>query len=363
MMRTDRHSNGRGEGRKDRRPLDGCDDRKGDHHSKNAHLHSERKLDELRRGHNYHDHRDRTLRASREEAISALFKATQDALTFLSRFKDDFDREVRDVQAYASPEVIDHLWINKVRISNGHRGPRAPSAQSQDREDREPPKSNFKSVAKGLDQSLHSAILASRSNPDPTIVRKLHHADNDIGALFRDVAEDFGLLDGLTTELEMLAIFLQRNGARAGSRGDSKHCPESSQKQSGRREDSRRGQQSDGNEDYHCSNNADGDEDRDGRRSREGSEACDGSRGQEDHQDTEYQEEPEVDGNSGEGIIWGLPPCIPADERLILDRWGLVMSYDGWEASGKFIPYVGATSARQTRPFYPYVSIERPLKS
>lgn len=113
-MRTARRSDGRYEDRNERRPLGGYDNSKSDHHSKNAHPHSETDRDGLRKEHIYHKHIDRLSRASLEEAINALFEATEKALSFLSRLKDDFQREIRGARAYAGPKVINDLWIYRV---------------------------------------------------------------------------------------------------------------------------------------------------------------------------------------------------------------------------------------------------------
>lgn len=310
VMRTDKRSDGRNEGRDDRRPLGWYDNRKPDHHSKNAHPHSNRDRDQVRSEHVYHGYGDRLSRASREEAISALLGATKKALNFLSWLKDDFHQEIRGVQAYAGPEVINDLWIYKVDISNGYRRPRDQSSQRRDRQDQEPPKSEFNVVAKGLIQSLRSAIAATECSPNPIITRNLQHANNDMGELLRSVGSKFELLDRLLTELEMLSVFLQRNGAYAGSRGDSNNCSGSPHRQSRRRKGSQGRQRSQGGNDaYLYTNDSDRDDDPIDRRSRDGSEAGDHDQDQRDQQEIGHQEEPERDDNGRKGIVGHAMHC------------------------------------------------------
>ncbi len=96
-----------------------------------------------------------------------------------------------------------------------------------------------------------------------------------MGELLRSVGRRFKILDGLATELEMLSVFIQRNGARAGSRGDSNTYSRSLHRQSRRREGHERQRSQGRNDVYHCRNDSDWGNDPIDRGSREGSETDD----------------------------------------------------------------------------------------
>lgn len=93
----------------------------------------------------------------------------------------------------------------------------------------------------------------------------------------------------------MLSVFLQRNGARAGSHGNSKNSSESPHRQSRGREGSQGRQRSQGGSDVdpYVNDSNQGDDEID-RRSKEGSEAGDHDPDPRDQQETEHQEEPET---------------------------------------------------------------------
>lgn len=234
------------------------------------------------------DYRPRSAKPPRiscEEAMNALLKATDKTQEFLSQFKDDFDQDIRSVESYASPEMINELWCSKVEVGDGHHH----SARSRS-QDQVP--LNFRDVVRGLYKSLKSAISSTNPKLDHAVARKLHHANDDMWQLLQDVAVDSKLMNELMTELEMLTVFLERNGARAGSRSDNRNTSERQQKRASKRGESRERQQSRrGSDGYQHSDDGRGESGSEGRGSVDGSEADDRDRDQEGQPDTEHQDD------------------------------------------------------------------------
>lgn len=276
MMRTGKRRE------KQRRSSGGYDDRGTSYHSKSAHHGSQRARTGFMR------RRDdlssaKTSRTSYEEAMNALFKATKTTQTFLSQFKDDFDHDIRGIKSYAHPDLINELWYNKIESSDRH--DHTVRTGSQDQEPQ------LRDVARGFFRSLKLAISSTNPRSDPAVARKLHHASDDMGQLLQDVAFDFRLINGLMTVLEMLTVFLERNGADTGSRGD-KNTSEKRQKRPSRRGESGERQQSRrGSDSHQHSDDGRGESGSEGRSSIDGSETDDRERDHEGQPDTEDRDD------------------------------------------------------------------------
>lgn len=276
MMRTDKR---REESRKERR----YDDEEPTYHPKIAHHGPERaRTGFMRRRDDLRSEKQSGM--SHEEAMNALLKATKKTQTFLSQFKDDFDEDICSIKSYAHPDLINELWCNKIENSDQHH-----HSGRTGRQDQEPLK--LQDVARGFFRSLKLAVSSTNPKSDPAVARKLHLANDDMGQLLQDVAFDFRLVNRIMTELEMLTVFLGRNGARAGSCGD-KNASERRQKRPSRRGESGERQQSRRGSDGHQNDDDDrGDSCSEGRGSVDGSETDDRDRDQEGRPDTEDQDD------------------------------------------------------------------------
>lgn len=284
MMRTDRHSDERDGRRKDRRPSDVYGDRISNRHSKEIHHRSERHRDDILRDRDYHGPSERLTNMSSNEAINALLRDTKKASASLSGVKDDFDRDIRGVRTYASPELLNDLWISKMEPGHGSRTKDRPS-QSQNKGERQPSKPDLKETAEVFYQSLRSAIAATRVDPEPAVNRKLENAKAEMVGLLRVAPRKFGALNALLTELELLAVFLERNGVGKKSRHGITRRSKDAHRQDGRHEDSQESPRADKyDDDPQRGNDSDRDDDRDDSVSREDNEPDGSDRDQRDEQ-------------------------------------------------------------------------------
>ncbi|MCJ1457866.1 hypothetical protein MMC28_008235 [Mycoblastus sanguinarius] len=306
MSRLDRRADGQ-DGRRN-----SSDDRTPGRRSKEIHYRDERDqyeyvILEQRPSH--------SVKLSSEEAISALLEAVDRAGTFLSRFKDEFDRETRGIQPYAGSEVLTHLWASKVKQSNGWlpSGRTSQDQQQNERErERQRSKAGFRDMAQRLCDCLGDAVSATRSEQDLTMTKKLRDADKDIYELLHTAARNFKDLSALLTELKILSVrMLERNGARKGSRSTTgreekarqlsqgqKGRNNESSKQSSRREQYQEKGQSDSIEnDHQDSRDSDQEEEEIGESDDHGDDGYEKNEGE----NSEHAGEPV---NAGEGVGW-----------------------------------------------------------
>ena len=155
----------------------------------------------------------RQPRLSLRQAIDELSEATTTALSSLSRLKDDFRREARGIQAYADDRILTHLWTSKLRLSTS-KTPKTKVQRESNRKDEGRSVAGFDDMADTLVKSLRVASVATRSGPDRSISKKLQTVGRDVEPLLDEVPKSYGAVDQLLTELEMLRVFLERNGAK-----------------------------------------------------------------------------------------------------------------------------------------------------
>ena len=152
-------------------------------------------------------------RTSPQEAIDSLHDNLTDFLMYVTHLRDEFTGDVNLVKQYASPKDMESLWVSKVDESDG-RGRNHSNAASN---------TGYRSRRTLLKRCLHVAIMmtgTSKSEKDTVLAQKLHGMGKGIMKLLHDAAHDQSSVEHLLTELEMLRIFLDRNGARTSTQQD-----------------------------------------------------------------------------------------------------------------------------------------------
>ncbi|MCJ1280409.1 hypothetical protein MMC21_008237 [Puttea exsequens] len=146
--------------------------------------------------------------------LNNLYSNVKQASTFFADFMDGFQEDTARVEPYASSADQEWLWFNKIRFSNGI----GPAAERHIAEGKSSAIASprFKDVADQLKASLNVAIGAtdsSHTEHDNAMARKLSHARKDISEHLLGASDHIRSIDPLLTELEILAVWLGRNGA------------------------------------------------------------------------------------------------------------------------------------------------------
>jgi len=149
-----------------------------------------------------------------KDALITLYSNVKKASIFLSGFKEEFEQDILRVKTYAEAEDLAYLWVDKVNFSNDI----GPPAQRQIAQGKaiNGQVLRFRDVASQLKASLNLATRNSNSGhaeQNIAVGKKLSNANNEIHELLRRASNSVQNVDPLLTELEMLAILLERNGA------------------------------------------------------------------------------------------------------------------------------------------------------
>lgn len=165
-----------------------------------------------------------------KDSLSTLYHNVKKGLIFLSAFKKEFDQDILRVKAYAEEEDLAYLWVDKVNFSNELGDPaQRQIAQGKAKNGQVP---RFRDIANQLNASLVVAATnsgSSRSSQLKSVGKKLASAKDEVYHLLRTASSSVESVDPLLTELEMLAVLLERNGASkalinggAASEGDTR---------------------------------------------------------------------------------------------------------------------------------------------
>lgn len=133
---------------------------------------------------------------------------------FLSGFKREFEQDVLRVKAYADAEDLAYLWVHKVDFSNERGAPAQRQIAQGKSKNRQGPR--FGDIALQLSASLVVAAgnaRSSHSEQEKAVGKKLSNAKDEVAHLLRKATNSIQSVDPLLTELEMLAVLLDRNGA------------------------------------------------------------------------------------------------------------------------------------------------------
>lgn len=163
------------------------------------------------------------LRIRFEDALADLFNLLTASLAFYSNFKSEFDNEVQGVVAYAGVDLLDELWVRKVKHSEDRRGGRDPRDREPPRDRSEAPQ-DFTGTYRLLREKFDLALRASqpqraqRPGHDDgrhanyiRILQKLKAGHRDIAQLAAHARTRNAEMEPLMMELELLATYLEKN--------------------------------------------------------------------------------------------------------------------------------------------------------
>lgn len=177
--------------------------------------------------------KNRATRVPLQQAINDLEYALEEAMSFYTKFRQDFTQEIAGIKAYANTEIMEYLWTRKVNESNKPSPSDGPHQEwfGGDQGSRtSTPTKGFRSVAWETCRYFKVAVAAAESarshrsshNPefDPqTAARlsdRLKRANSDVFHLLRSTSKRQKDMDALLTDLDITATFLKGNGASGG---------------------------------------------------------------------------------------------------------------------------------------------------
>lgn len=210
---------------------------------------------EARSGHHYSSQRGVASRRPREQDVSLddgvqdLFETVNKAIGFFTHFSQDYQQDVQRISRYCHRRTVDGIWAEKTRSSprdtkdgRADRRRGEPSEYDMDREERMQPPSLGKSMnhlLSGINNTIRAAEefrpsqrRSSRYKTDDVakIRQQLSRTYSSLQGSFPKVMDRRSEMEHVTTELEMLRVFLESKGA--GS--DADRC--GGGRQGGRRE-------------------------------------------------------------------------------------------------------------------------------
>lgn len=171
---------------------------------------------------------------SLEDGIIELFDSVNHAIDFFSHFEQEFRQDTHRIQTYCEQGLLEEVWGSKVHPqATGQRGMRKQHDRDRnfDGPDAEIP--TFRDTMNELVSSLDGALSAaesyrvsqrrpSRYSPEDAakIRQQLRRSDHNLRRSFAIVGKRRSEMETVNTELEMLTVFLSRNGAEEGRRRD-----------------------------------------------------------------------------------------------------------------------------------------------
>ncbi|KAI4222247.1 MAG: hypothetical protein L6R36_006289 [Xanthoria steineri] len=194
-------------------------------------------------GHHHSSQREMAGRRSREhevsleEGIQHLFESVNAAIEFFARFTQDYQQDIHRIGRYCNKHVMELVWQAKAqgssRVARGGRSGRRRGEHEYDvdREERMQPPSLHTSLTQLLsslsatirvaEDSRSSQRRSSRYKTDDVakILQQLQRAHHSLRKSFLVVMEKRSEMEHMTTELEMLSVFLGRNGAGGNADG------------------------------------------------------------------------------------------------------------------------------------------------
>ncbi|KAL8912886.1 MAG: hypothetical protein Q9171_002180 [Xanthocarpia ochracea] len=197
--------------------------------------------DERRNAHHYPSQRKMPSRRSKEHNISLedgiqdLFEAINEGIDLFTHFTQDYQQDVERISRYCDKHLIDAIWMEKVRssprdIKEGRAGRRrgGPDRELQQEERMEPPAlrsmmkqllSTIETTVNAVDDFRPSQRRPSRYKPEDIakIRQQLNRSYQNLRRSFPLVMDRRSEMEHVTTEMEMLGLFLGRNGAEGNA--------------------------------------------------------------------------------------------------------------------------------------------------
>ncbi|KAL8735288.1 MAG: hypothetical protein Q9181_002863 [Wetmoreana brouardii] len=168
-----------------------------------------------------------------EDGVVDLFHAVNDAIQQFGHFEQDYNRDVQRIRSYCDNRLIGAVWMQKIApraTSRDRQRERHGGLDERDRVEHQPLglRGTMKQLLSTLGAALHAAedFRPSQRRPcryspeDVSEIRQhLHKAYQSLRKSFSTVAEHPSKVGKVTTELEMLRVFLSHNGAQEGAGG------------------------------------------------------------------------------------------------------------------------------------------------
>ena len=151
-----------------------------------------------------------------QKAIRTLFIQVKETISFFASFKEEFQHQVRGIEAYANNDILDALWVRKAKKS----GSKGRSSKDRSKEDGVGTLPEFDDVSRRLWDSLndaHEGALSHRSDQNDSIAKKLEAALQDVGRLLKSARNKFEQVDSLIKELKVLKLVLELGEAGTAS--------------------------------------------------------------------------------------------------------------------------------------------------
>ena len=146
-----------------------------------------------------------------QKAMRTLFIQVKETISFFTSFKEEFQHQVRGIEAYVDNDILDALWARKAKKSDSK------GRSSKDRsKDGVSMRSEFDDVSSRLWDSLLDAHEGAQSHPSTqnnSITKKLEAALQDVGRLLKSARIKFEQVDGLIKELKVLKLVLELGDA------------------------------------------------------------------------------------------------------------------------------------------------------
>ncbi|KAL8931933.1 MAG: hypothetical protein Q9216_007020, partial [Gyalolechia sp. 2 TL-2023] len=170
------------------------------------------------------------MNVSLEDGISNLYDSVDDAIQHFSHIEHDFDQDTHRIRNYCTKRVLDALWMQKVRPAENMPHDRQRNAPTRghpgEQEDASQSAPSLRNTIRQLMSSLGAALASaeqfhpsqrrpSRYSADDAVKirQQLHRSYQSLRKSFSVVMEKRSEMESLKTELEMLRVFLSRNGA------------------------------------------------------------------------------------------------------------------------------------------------------
>lgn len=154
-----------------------------------------------------------------QKALHTLLMHVKGTMSFFANFKEEYQREVRGIEAYAGQTILEKLWERKT-MTNDSKG-RSGKVRSKD--DGVGLHSGFDDASTQLWNSLKDAYKGAISHPsgqNDSMTKKLYAAINDVGGLLTSVRSKSHEMDSLVNELKLLEMMLELGGAATTSHND-----------------------------------------------------------------------------------------------------------------------------------------------
>ena len=181
----------------------------------------ERERDSISYHQNRSGHASKTMSSEEaQKAIRTLFIQVKETTSFFAHFKEDYQQDVRGIEAYAGQTILEKLWERKIRHSDS----KSRQIKNRPNDNSVGSRSAFDDTSTRFWNCLNDAYEGTRSHPssqNDSLARKLDIAIKDFGRLLSLVRNCFQEMDNLIKELKLLKVVLELGGAGTMSKEDS----------------------------------------------------------------------------------------------------------------------------------------------